>query len=583
MTDKVAEIKSAFQQQGEAAWISEMWDSWNSQRSTKLEEWNELRNYLFATDTRSTSNRKLPWKNSTTLPKLCQIRDNLHANYMAALFPNDRWLTWKAHDEDSASHDKASKITAYMSNKLREGGFDDVASRLVYDYIDWGNCFAMPTFERRYSEYFGEKTTDFIGPKAIRIAPQDIVFDPTAVDFKYTPKIVRSVKTIGELLKLSQTSPGHAFWEEAISNRLNMRRLSQGVNKDDFYKQVSYSVDGFGSLLEYLQSNYVEILEFYGDFYNDATGELETDMMITVVDRSFVARKVKIPTYNGVAPIFHAGWRLRPDNLWAMGPLDNLVGLQYRLDHLENLQADAMDMSVWPPLKIKGEVEEFEWGPGVEIHIDAEGDVEDLAKSMNGVIAANTKMQEIEDRMELYAGAPREAMGIRTPGEKTAFEIDQLVTAAGRIFQEKSSWFETSLLEPLLNSMYAEAHRNFTGSETLVSLDESIGVEVFETVTKDDITANGILRPVGARHFAQKSQDIINLSNILGGPVGQMAAPHLSGWTVAQIVKDVLNFRGYKLVSKDIAILEQQETQSLMRTASEDLEVQAMTPTEGVE
>ena len=54
-----------------------------------------MRNFLFATDTSKTSVGGLPWKNSTTLPKLTQIRDNLHANYMSAVFPNDNWLNGK--------------------------------------------------------------------------------------------------------------------------------------------------------------------------------------------------------------------------------------------------------------------------------------------------------------------------------------------------------------------------------------------------------------------------------------------------------------------------------------------------------
>ena len=40
---------------------------------------------------------------------------------------------------------------------------------------------------------------------------------------------------------------------------------------------------------------------------------------------------------------------------------------------------------------------------------------------MASLATAASEMQLIEDRMELYAGAPREAMGIRTPGEKDSF------------------------------------------------------------------------------------------------------------------------------------------------------------------
>ena len=75
--------------------IANMWDVFNKQRREKIDEWKELRNYLFATDTSTTSNQTLPWKNSTTLPKLTQIRDNLHSNYLSALFPNDQWLRWE--------------------------------------------------------------------------------------------------------------------------------------------------------------------------------------------------------------------------------------------------------------------------------------------------------------------------------------------------------------------------------------------------------------------------------------------------------------------------------------------------------
>ncbi|MDT1790626.1 hypothetical protein QLF87_23425, partial [Salmonella enterica subsp. enterica serovar Oslo] len=135
----------------------------------------------------------------------------------------------------------------------------------------------------------------------------------------------------------------------------------------------------------------------------------------TVVDRNYTARQETMPEWYAGSPIVHVGWRKRPDNLWAMGPLDNLVGLQYRLDHLENLKADAMDLIIHPPLKIIGEVEEFVWGPGIEIHIDEGGsDVQELGTGMGNIFGAAQEMQLIEDRMELYSGAPREAMGIRT-------------------------------------------------------------------------------------------------------------------------------------------------------------------------
>ena len=92
--------------------IAAKWDEWDSYRERWKTEKRELRNYLYATDTSTTSNSRLPWSNSTTTPKLCQIYDNLKANYTAALFPNDKWFKWEGDDSDSVTMEKARVIQA---------------------------------------------------------------------------------------------------------------------------------------------------------------------------------------------------------------------------------------------------------------------------------------------------------------------------------------------------------------------------------------------------------------------------------------------------------------------------------------
>ena len=138
---KVAELVSLLDRDDASAWVSNLWDKFNNQRRVWIEEKKELRNYVFATDTTTTTNSTLPWKNSTTLPKLCQIRDNLHSNYLTALFPNENWLQWEANTRDSNKKDTALVIEGYMANKCRKSGYRAEVSKLVYDYIDYGNAF----------------------------------------------------------------------------------------------------------------------------------------------------------------------------------------------------------------------------------------------------------------------------------------------------------------------------------------------------------------------------------------------------------------------------------------------------------
>lgn len=582
MSKIIAEITSTFSQDDTSAWVANLWNKFHMQRAGKLEESLELRNYIFATDTTTTTNQTLPWKNSTTLPKLCQIRDNLHSNYISSLFPNDEWLTWKGYSRSDSTKDKARAIESYMSNKARQSHFRTEMSKLLYDYIDYGNAFATVEFEASYKEMpDGQRVPDYIGPKVKRISPLDIVFNPLATSFRDTFKIVRSIKTLGELKVMAETYPENSFWKDAI--RLREERMSKAgsYSSEDFQKAVGYQVDGFGSIFEYYQSDYVEILEFYGDFHNQDTGELQTNQKITVVDRSYTVNQEDIPSWFGHAPFYHVGWRFRPDNLWAMGPLDNLVGMQYRIDHLENLKADAMDLLVHPPLKIIGEVEQFNWGPGAEIHIDENGDVQELGTNLQSILGANNEIALLEQRMEEFSGAPRQAMGIRTPGEKTAFEVQTLDNAAGRIFQEKITTFEVELLEPVLNAMLETARRNLSQSDIIRVMNDDLGVETFLEVTREDITANGLLRPIGARHFAKQAQDLQNLVGVLNSPIGQMISPHTSGVEMSKFISDVLGLKGWEIFRPNVAISEQAETQQLMNQAMEDVEMAATSPAEG--
>lgn len=583
MSNKVAALNSDLHPDEPSEWVVRLWDRFHQQRRGKIDEWKELRDYIFATDTTTTTNRFLPWKNSTTIPKLCQIRDNLHSNYMSALFPNDKWMKWQAADQDSATKQKAQTIEAYLENKTRLGHFQTEMSKLLYDYIDYGNAIATVTYEANSHELNGEKIAEYVGPRVYRVSPLDIVFNPLATSFDESFKIVRSIKTTGDLAKLAKSSPDQAFWQKALDNRDEVRKACAGYSVEDWDKYEGFQVDGFGNMYEYYMSDYIEVLEFYGDWYDVSKGELHENVHIIVTDRKTMVHKEPIPNWFGTSPFYHVGWRFRSDNLWAMGPLDNLVGMQYRMDHLENLKADAMDLAVHPMLKVKGEVEEWDWKPGGAIFLDSgDGDVQEFGMNLNGIITANNELNLLEQRMEMYAGAPREAMGIRSPGEKTAFEVQQLQNAGGRIFQEKITNFEIELVEPVLNSMLETSRRNMDGSDIIRVFDDEFGADMFESVTKMDITANGRIRPIGARHFAKQAQDLQNLMGVFNNPqVAQMIAPHVSAINLTSFIEDVTGLAAYEIFSPNVAVGENQETARQAGQAQEDLNVAQSVPAQG--
>lgn len=557
------------------------YERWKTQRLEKEREWDEVRNYVFATDTSTTSNSTLPWKNKTTIPKLAQIRDNLHANYMDALFPNDNWLSWDGDDEGSVEKEKRNIIEQYVKNKANLSGLRETISQCLYDYIDYGNAFAEVVYvdEHHTDPITNDIVSTYKGARAVRISPYDITFNPTASHFNKTPKFTRYLKTIAELKKDLLTRPELNYDDTVFRKLIEMRRNLEGFKKDDLNKSKAYVADGFGDYHTYLGSGLVEIMEFEGDYYDELNDILYENKIITIVDRTFILRNIDNPSWLGRDNKVHVGWRDRPDNLYAMGVLDNLIGMQYRVDHLENLKADALDQTIWPPVKIRGDVSPFEWGPGVQIDIPEDGDVEPMPPN-SAAFQVNNEIAYLLALMEEMAGAPREAMGIRTPGEKTMFEVQQLQNAAGRIFNNKINKFSIQFLEPILNLFLEVSKRNLDVTDTMKVLDDDLGVAEFVKISKDDITAKGKLRPIGARYYAAKAQLLQNLMTIFNSPIAQVIAPDVSRKKLTTLLEDTLELNKYGLFKTNAAIPEQAETQGLINEHANRLQTEATVPLE---
>lgn len=541
--------------------ISNKYNEWSMLRNQKVIEWKELRNYLYATDTTTTQNALLPWSNTTTTPKLTQIMDNLHANYFATMFPQQKWMRWEALEKSANSKLAAQSIQAFMESKLRQSFFINTVSDLVYDYIQYGNCFAVVSHETLYTKKEdGTSAIQYNGPKLNRISPFDIVFNPTATSFKESPKIIRSIKTFGELARMAKDD----LRFKGIIEKMLTTRKTVGTS-EDFDKSDGFIADGFSNIQQYYSSNYVEILTYYGDIFNIETGELMEDRIITIVDRAYELSNIENPSWLGSAPIFHAGWRPRPDNLYAMGPLDNLVGMQYRIDHLENLKADVFDQIAYPIMKIRGDVEDFDFEPGARIYLGEEGDVSYLQPD-GTALQADMQIAMLENKMEEMAGAPKSAMGIRTQGEKTAFEVQSLQNAASRIFEHKTAHFERTFIEPILNSMLEVSRRNMKTNEDIPVTDEITGKTFFRSISKKDIIGDGKIVPVGARHFAERARRIQNLTSLYQIKASDPSvSAHLSGKEFARIISEELGEPS--LFSENISVTEQLETQTAMQEA----------------
>jgi hypothetical protein len=466
-----------------------------------------------------------------------------------------------------------------MSWVISQPSFKHEMDKIILDYIDYGNCFATVEWLDERVEQPGKTQAGYIGPTVRRISPMNIVMNPTAENFQSTPKIVRSIVSLGEIkeiLERMSSDENRAEYEELWDYLKRIRHNAVQFEGDWKELENLYRMDGFTSFREYLKSSFVEVLTFYGDLYDHDNETLYKNYVITVVDRHKLIGKKPNPSFFGYPPIFHASWRKRPDNLWGMGPLDNLVGMQYRMDHIENMKADVFDLITYPVQKVKGMVEDFTWQPGEKIYVSEEGDVELIVPDVNA-LNANLELQNLERLMEEMAGAPKEAMGFRTPGEKTKYEVQRLENAASRVFQNKIKQFEEQIVEPTLNAKLELARRNLSGTVVIKVFNDDFKSASFKALSVEDITGVGRIKPVAARHFAEQADLIQNLTNLTGSGLWPTLQPHFSGVKLAKIVEDVFNLSEYEVMMPFVGLTEQAEGQKLAQALAEQVHMQGMT------
>ena len=276
MAGKTIDIDQMLEPQNLAVSIARKYQEWDHKRADRKAEWKEVNEFIFATDTTATTNADSLWRNTTVIPKLCQIRDNLHANYMASLFPKRKWFEWQGGDANSNTKEKRDKIEGAVLHMVESSNFYDTVSALALDYIDYGDCFAAVewTDERAMpgdSDSAEVLQEGYIGPSPTRISPLDLVFNPIAKSFKESPKIIRVLVEIGELAemvdKLSQgddESKYKELFKDLMENRHHLGTFAGELkHKDDIF-----NVSGFDNYQSYLQSDYVELLVFYGDLFD---------------------------------------------------------------------------------------------------------------------------------------------------------------------------------------------------------------------------------------------------------------------------------------------------------------------------
>lgn len=536
--------------------IARRWVEMYTSKDERRNEVRELQQYLYATSTQTTTNQQNDFDHTTHRPKLTQIYDTLIAIYMEALIPFDSFMSFDPEEEDAADKDKREKIISYLTTKHRQNGFKEIVRELITDWIEQGECIAGVDWVRqtKFDENGGEQVV-FEGPKPSRTDPDDAVFHQSAKNWDVAPKFFRIFTDLGTLEKEAQRTPPESRFRDVINKIIQERGDlaafaavggdSVQSSYEEINKHYTFLDAGYGSYTNYLESGSVELIFCYADIFNPDTRELISNKEVVVIDRKWVLDIKSVETWTGQPIRFHSTWRKRSNMLSGMGPLDNLVGLQFRINHLENTQADRFDDLAYPDLVMSQDTQIETDEDGRRMYRIVEGGSVGPINQDTTALTANLRIPEIEQSMEEYAGVPREAAGQRSPGEKTKFEVEELLSASTRLFIDKVEKFEKEILGPMMEAEVEWARRKLGAGEDVVRVTSEDGLITFIKITRDDLLLKGKIQPMGASNFRRRAilaQEITTLMNATA--VDQEVRQHLSSKKLAELLAQALEQKG---------------------------------------
>jgi len=558
-----------------AGGISSYWREWNSARTTATELWAEIDNYLLATDTSMLEGGD-NFDHKTHLPILSELHEDLLAIVYSTMFPHEDWLGWKGFEINAITKQLRGKVLSYIKQCHSLSGLNVQMRKIIDDLVRYGNCFIQAYYKNDTIDSEGGFVTGYSGPAGRRISPYDIVFNPTATEFSKTPKIIRSVISVGELVEFVESISEEdrvVTPEEAKS--LLQKRTGSPRDYNERYKDKQYLPQGFGSIDEYLRSGYVELLWFYGDVFDDVKGEVHKKRCVVVVDGDTVL----LDKEETKESVFKGGWTARPDNLWSQGPLDKVVGINYMINHRENGKNDAIDKFIYPDRAYVGDVEEiYDEVTGHTKYIMPEGGSVSDIRPDSTVLTFDNQIMMHRDLARTSARLPQQLAGFRTAGEKTATEVQSLNDGAFRGFINKVSQVEEDLLEPFVQAEMRIARDNFSSIIKVLEEDEE-GILLTTSITEEDLSANGKLLPMGSRRFSRQLQQLQGLTQLTNTNIAQMVGQHINTYNLAKTVEELYGFEKYAFINKFAAIDEGLEGQEKQMLAEQEMVKTSSEPT----
>lgn len=407
-------------------------------------------------------------------PVTFEVVEQLHSALLEGLMPNQT-LPFSVQGRSEADHAKAADVKLLLESKLAEAKLYPTLHAFLKQLLLYGNSVLalpwkkesqlMPRLEplKKLGVTVGylpvqEEQVCYDAPAFEVLNLFDVVVDPQA-DSLNDGTLIRQCRSHLEALKASG--------------------LYQGL------EAVAVALEGLKE-----QPQTLTLLEGWGHFTLPSGERLEGCVLTLVKETGTLIRCEAMGLPQGQKPFLWATLTPLPQQLYGLGCVQPVLGLQYAINALSNQKLDVLNLCINAPYTylITDDIfdpETVMHRPGALIPVKSHETLRPLALPAQNLDAAYQEIADLRQEMLEATGVHRlqAESGNRLNG-RTALEVQALVSQGQQKLGGTLSHLEQSFLEPLLGRVYRSMQHFMAGQNVVRRVGKDGGVQ-YHTVATD--------------------------------------------------------------------------------------------------
>jgi Bacteriophage head to tail connecting protein len=418
------------------------------------------------------------WRHKLTGAKAYEAVETIVGYLTGATFPNRDWFgvePMAPHTDDNLQ--LARLIKKHITNKLDESGFKNQWAVYLRQLVITGtSVIALPwrteyeTGHKHAKLNLGDDYGDsyvqeeymystYDAPSIEVLDVFDCYVDPCVNDPNKGSFIRKLTKSKHQLLALAKDGT----YDVEPTDIVNMKGdYGAGYDTSTSRKNTLQTFEGLQTQA-WSPTELVELIEYWGDVYDDETGECEYNMVVTLMGDKVIGYE-KSPFWCGT-PFIIGTYSMTGHSPYGFGGIQPVLGLLHQLDIVTNQRLDNLELAInnmWT-LKSDGvlQPDEVYTEPGRVFQVSDHGDLQPLASQAQSWTVTYQEAGLLEQNIDKSFGTGNYiSSNQQRSGERvTATEVAAVRDAGGNRLSTVHKHIEETALIPFLGKLFSMVHQ----------------------------------------------------------------------------------------------------------------------------